>query len=174
MTRRWRDEWRMRPDLTPAARSALEASFREERIDPEPDEHPVLLAGYEAAALLGMDVSAVHRLAKADLLPYFLIRKTMFFALEDVREYDDSTPVPGRVRKRVRSRKSINARLRFKILERDGFRCVYCGATAQDGKLAVDHIISVAEGGSDDEANLATACEQCNLGKGRHSLTVVA
>lgn len=67
------------------------------------------------------------------------------------------------------ARSGMSARLRFTILSRDGFRCVYCGATATDDRLVVDHAISVLDGGTDQPANLLTACETCNLGKGSRS-----
>ena len=67
----------------------------------------------------------------------------------------------------TQSRRPLSKSLRFSILERDGFRCQYCGATPQNGALEVDHIIPVADGGSDDPSNLLTACEPCNKGKGR-------
>jgi len=60
---------------------------------------------------------------------------------------------------------SLSKRLRFEVFKRDGFRCCYCGATAQDRPLHVDHVVAVANGGTDDEANLVTACDACNLGK---------
>lgn len=56
--------------------------------------------------------------------------------------------------------------LRYDIMKRDGFACVLCGATKQDGaKLHVDHIRPVAKGGLTEPNNLRTLCEQCNLGK---------
>lgn len=67
---------------------------------------------------------------------------------------------------RARSyRKPIGARARFDILERDGFRCRYCGATAKDDRLHVDHVEPVSLGGGNDPENLATACSACNFGK---------
>lgn len=65
------------------------------------------------------------------------------------------------------SRRPLSKALRFSILERDGFRCQYCGATPKNGALEVDHIIPVSDGGSDEPDNLITACEPCNKGKGR-------
>jgi hypothetical protein len=65
-------------------------------------------------------------------------------------------------------RRALGQRRRFCVLERDQFRCVYCGATADDAKLAVDHVIPVARGGSDDMSNLVTACFDCNIGKSDH------
>jgi len=56
--------------------------------------------------------------------------------------------------------------LRFKILARDGFRCVYCGRGKEDGtKLEVDHIIPKIAGGENKPENLITSCWECNHGK---------
>ena len=66
----------------------------------------------------------------------------------------------------------VPARQRFRILQRDGFRCVYCGARASDGAiLHVDHSVSVVDGGTDDDSNLVTACDLCNQGKWAKSVT---
>ena len=56
-------------------------------------------------------------------------------------------------------------KLRWKILERDKYTCQYCGQSAPDAKLEVDHIIPLADGGTDDEDNLNTSCWACNRGK---------
>ena len=55
--------------------------------------------------------------------------------------------------------------LRFQVLLRDGFRCTYCGATAKDVRLEVDHKIPVSGGGRTTLTNLVTACWDCNRGK---------
>lgn len=77
-------------------------------------------------------------------------------------------------RKRARERaqqRRMAVRKRFDILERDGFRCVYCGASPSDNsELHVDHIYPLSRGGVHDDANLATACIDCNLGKGARVL----
>lgn len=57
----------------------------------------------------------------------------------------------------------IPKKLRFKILERDEFKCQYCGC--DDKKLHIDHIYPVSKGGKNNPENLITACEDCNLGK---------
>lgn len=59
----------------------------------------------------------------------------------------------------------VSKRLRYEILRRDGFRCRYCGTTAGEAELRVDHVIPEALGGSSEPANLATACDPCNSGK---------
>lgn len=61
---------------------------------------------------------------------------------------------------------AISVRTRFEIFKRDEFTCRYCGKTSPEVILEVDHIVPVAEGGTDDPMNLATSCWACNSGKG--------
>lgn len=70
-------------------------------------------------------------------------------------------------------RRDLSPAVRFRVLERDGFRCAYCGVTSQTATLVVDHVRPVAAGGSNDMDNLTTACETCNLGKGEATLRVL-
>lgn len=61
-----------------------------------------------------------------------------------------------------------NLRLRFKVLQRDNFKCCSCGASpAKDPTvvLHVDHIIPWSLGGETEINNLQTYCSKCNLGK---------
>lgn len=60
---------------------------------------------------------------------------------------------------------TVSRRLRFEILRRDGHACRYCGATAPDVALTVDHVIPTTLGGGDEPGNLVTACQPCNAGK---------
>ena len=60
---------------------------------------------------------------------------------------------------------AITKRTRFEVLKRDNHTCRYCGASAPDVKLHVDHVTPSALGGTDDPSNLVTACVDCNLGK---------
>lgn len=62
----------------------------------------------------------------------------------------------------------ILASVRFRVLERDGYRCRYCGrgATDEGVRLHIDHRVPVSRGGTNDMSNLVTACQKCNLGKG--------
>ena len=68
-------------------------------------------------------------------------------------------------------RKSISPKLRFEVFKRDKFQCQYCGKSAPQVLLHVDHIEPVAEGGTNDITNLITACSECNLGKGARRLS---
>jgi hypothetical protein len=60
---------------------------------------------------------------------------------------------------------AVSKRLRYEILRRDNHACRYCGATAPQVKLNVDHVIPTSLGGSDKPGNLVTACADCNSGK---------
>lgn len=65
--------------------------------------------------------------------------------------------------------RSIPLSLRYRILSRDKFRCIICGASpAKDFsvELHVDHIHPWSRGGQNIEGNLRTLCSRCNLGKG--------
>lgn len=59
----------------------------------------------------------------------------------------------------------MTKKLRFDILERDGFTCNYCGLVAEEIDLEIDHVHPKSQGGSDDPDNLVTACSDCNRGK---------
>lgn len=56
---------------------------------------------------------------------------------------------------------------RYKIFERDDFKCFYCGRSSyEDGAVFhVDHIIPRNSGGEDTAENLVTCCSECNLSK---------
>lgn len=62
-------------------------------------------------------------------------------------------------------RQGISKRTRFEIFKRDGWKCKYCGNRPTVSPLHVDHAIAVANGGTNDPANLVTACADCNGGK---------
>lgn len=52
--------------------------------------------------------------------------------------------------------------LTAQVLERDGWRCVWCGGPAD----TADHLTARMFGGADDLANLAAACRPCNSRRG--------
>ena len=60
---------------------------------------------------------------------------------------------------------AVSKRLRYEILRRDSHTCRYCGRSAPEVPLRVDHVTPVALGGGDEPTNLATSCEPCNSGK---------
>lgn len=65
---------------------------------------------------------------------------------------------------KLSGRKSLSSSVRLAVLERDGWRCVYC--ETEDGPFHVDHILPVSKGGLDELENLACSCATCNLSKG--------
>lgn len=52
--------------------------------------------------------------------------------------------------------------LRESLLERDGWRCRYCGEAVSSGTATLDHLIPRALSGPNTADNLATACLTCN------------
>lgn len=60
---------------------------------------------------------------------------------------------------------ALSRRLRYEVLRRDDHTCRYCGGTAPDVKLTIDHVVPSTLGGSDEPSNLVTACADCNAGK---------
>ena len=69
------------------------------------------------------------------------------------------------------SRKPLSKAVRFEVFKRDSFKCQYCGASAPDVILEVDHIKPVSKGGTNDLLNLITSCRDCNRGKHDKPLT---
>ena len=68
--------------------------------------------------------------------------------------------------KAKRQRTRIPRGLRHEVFKRDGYKCVECGASKEDGAtLHIDHKIPVSKGGTDELDNLQTLCSDCNLNK---------
>jgi 5-methylcytosine-specific restriction enzyme A len=62
-------------------------------------------------------------------------------------------------------RNPIDSKLRHEVFKRDDYKCKECGATNKEKILHVDHILPVAQGGTDELSNLQTLCSDCNLSK---------
>lgn len=67
-------------------------------------------------------------------------------------------------------RENIAKQLRWKIYARDNFSCRYCGRKPPDAVLHIDHVKAVMRGGTNEEENLVTACQDCNLSKGANEI----
>jgi len=72
----------------------------------------------------------------------------------------------------TKKQQKIPAKLRLEILKRDNFKCVLCGATKNEARLHVDHIIAIDRGGLLEHRNLRTLCQRCNLGKSNKPFTI--
>jgi CRISPR/Cas system Type II protein with McrA/HNH and RuvC-like nuclease domain len=59
----------------------------------------------------------------------------------------------------------MNNRVRFSVLARDNYTCIYCGRKPPAVALEVDHAISRSNNGDDTIDNYVTSCEECNRGK---------
>lgn len=68
-------------------------------------------------------------------------------------------------------RKQLSKSVRFEVLKRDCFTCQYCGRSAPDVILEIDHIVPVSKGGDNSIMNLVTACRDCNRGKTNKELS---
>jgi 5-methylcytosine-specific restriction endonuclease McrA len=55
---------------------------------------------------------------------------------------------------------------RSELFARDGYACVYCGRSAPEVELTVDHVEPRRLGGDNSSGNLVTACRTCNRDKG--------
>ena len=66
----------------------------------------------------------------------------------------------------------IPNRVFWAVLERDGYRCVYCGVCLcyddeyEDDNVEIDHKLPISKGGTSDFDNLQATCGHCNARKG--------
>ena len=67
--------------------------------------------------------------------------------------------------KRRQRMRYVSAKKRVEVLERDKHECVYCGADLCVVPLAIDHIVPVSAGGTNDVSNLQATCRTCNARK---------
>jgi Zn finger protein HypA/HybF involved in hydrogenase expression len=78
------------------------------------------------------------------------------------------------------TRNGIKPAQRSRVMQRDNFRCWSCGRASPSVMLHVGHVISVADGERmglsqqqiNDDENLVTQCEECNLGLGSNTMPI--
>ena len=58
---------------------------------------------------------------------------------------------------------------RQNLLERDDFRCQYCGKNLPVKELNMDHVVPRDRGGGTSWENVVTSCIKCNSKKGNRS-----
>ena len=93
--------------------------------------------------------------------------RVSYFGAEETRKILDSVADQQHRKESAEYQRSkMTPTLRYRVMQRDGFRCVLCGRSAKDNvQLHVDHICPVSKGGKTELSNLRTLCQDCNLGK---------
>ena len=71
--------------------------------------------------------------------------------------------------------KAFPAAVRKRVLQRQDYRCYYCGTSLKGFKgrkrqVHIDHRTPPDRGGSNDEDNLAATCQTCNTRKGNRTI----
>ena len=69
--------------------------------------------------------------------------------------------------------RATSAKTKAHIIARDGHRCRYPGCEETTG-LEVDHVIPLAMGGKDEDANLETLCSAHHLQKTKLDVKLIA
>lgn len=81
----------------------------------------------------------------------------------------NTTTVPALKSAAPIRKRDIPLKLRWRIIQRDNFKCTACGRSPvlNPGTiLCIDHIVPFSRGGMNEITNLRVLCDQCNLGKG--------
>ena len=60
---------------------------------------------------------------------------------------------------------NIPQSVRKYVLQRNNYQCQSCGKKNTETKLNIDHIVALANGGSNDISNLQVLCSKCNQKK---------
>ena len=66
----------------------------------------------------------------------------------------------------LQNKARIPLHLRRRVLERDGYYCVFCDEDLRDAAIHIDHVIPESKGGPTTYDNLQVTCRKCNLAKG--------
>jgi 5-methylcytosine-specific restriction endonuclease McrA len=89
-----------------------------------------------------------------------------------------SVPTVLRLRRYVQAPRRGVRWSRRGIMQRDGYRCIYCGTRAGDrlgnelitkSDFTIDHIVPKSRGGRNSWGNTACACPKCNQRKGNRT-----
>ena len=113
---------------------------------------------------MSINIKLVYRTPKSKYI-YSRVVKTNYAGIDNAY-LETSKKQAAKIAQKI-ERAKVSDGLRYDVLRRDMFRCVLCGASAQNGaELHVDHIVPIAKGGKTEMSNLRTLCDRCNRGKG--------
>ena len=91
---------------------------------------------------------------------------------ESAAEEQISEEILLKAREAAEQRIKVMPALRWRVFQRDGWKCVACGRGSQDGViLHIDHIVPRSKGGRDELKNYQTLCHLCNIGKSNRDET---
>ena len=82
-------------------------------------------------------------------------------------EYDEL-----KTKEAAEQRIKVMPAIRWRVFQRDGWKCISCGRGSQDDAiLHIDHIVPRSKGGKDSIENYQTLCHLCNIGKSNRDNT---
>ncbi|MCK4670606.1 MAG: HNH endonuclease [Nanoarchaeota archaeon] len=93
--------------------------------------------------------------------------------IDDIPKKESVKEIQPELKIKKEDKRDIPLKLRLSVLNRDNFRCVFCGrspATSVGVILHIDHIHPFAKGGKTTLNNLQTLCSKCNIGKSDRKL----
>ena len=64
------------------------------------------------------------------------------------------------------TKERIPLHTRRRVIDRDGYHCVYCDDDLTNGEIHLDHVIPESQNGPTTYDNLQVTCRKCNLAKG--------
>ena len=91
--------------------------------------------------------------------------EALYWAWKEGKEFKFASRTP-----RQRRNDKKRNQLVVKISNRDGWDCVYCGATLNKETATIEHVVALATKGAEHIANMALACEPCNKEVGHMSV----
>lgn len=100
-------------------------------------------------------------------------------SIEDIIEVAESLerksdPTAAERQSRYRQRRDLSDQdwyaLVGAVIQRDGWVCSYCDCDTSIHGHAIDHVIPLAKGGTNELDNLTMSCKSCNSSKGARIL----
>lgn len=77
-------------------------------------------------------------------------------------------------RRKVTDRKELSIEEKDRILEKSDRQCCHCGKRIEiGGQFTVEHIIPIAQGGTNDDANMVALCKSCNESKSSRMVSLL-
>ncbi len=129
-------------------------------VDAETLRNCVHVLTYYVESLETYSTMSVQRKAQKDVFGFFNRNIQRKAVKKDINIWSGFGENNGKIKK------DFSKRLRWRVMERDGFKCVKCGRSAADGViLEVDHHYPRAHGGMATMENGQTLCFDCNHGK---------